>query len=377
MISLILCAAGRGERAKTPENKIFFEWNGLPVLVHSLSAFSPFVDEMLVACSEEDEKRVQALLSPFENARTVLGGNTRTESVYHALKEAKGEIVLVHDAARPFVSAEAIEGCIGSVKKFGSGVCAVPSTDTVALTENGYKAPPRNTVFLVQTPQGFLREELLRAYEKAMESGKSFTDDSGIYAEFCKEPHLCAGDNRNKKLTFPADFEVPERVGFGIDTHAFDHQDEIDKGIARLNLNYIKLCGVTVPSDRALVAHSDGDVPVHALMDALLSSIGERDIGFFFPDTDPAYAGADSMKLLEKVMELVHGGGFFVKNASIAIVCERPRLSPHIDRMRENLRRTLDCENVGISAGTNEKLGYVGEGKGITAYATVLLGRKN
>lgn len=375
MITVILCAAGSGTRTGFAENKILHDLNGMPVLCHSLSAFAPFADEILVACRKEDEPDIVPLLKQYENARTVLGGTTRAMSVRLALNEAKGDIVLVHDAARPFVTAEIIKRVIKSTQEKGSGVAAIPATDTVALTRNGYELPPRENVFQIQTPQGFRTEKLRLAYTRAFgeKRGDNFTDDSGVYAAYIGIPELVPGERANKKLTYAEDFAPAERVGFGTDTHAFDHQEEIDRGIARLNLNYIKLGGVTIPSNRALKAHSDGDVVVHALMDALLSAAGERDIGFFFPDTDPDFKGADSMKLLAEVMKIVHGDGFSVKNVSVSVLAELPRLSPYIDRMRENLRAALSCETVAIAAGTNEKLGYIGEGRGITAYAMVLL----
>lgn len=374
MTTVILCAAGSGTRAELPENKILHDLCGMPVLCYSLSAFAPFADEILVACRQEDEARIVPLLPQYGNARTVLGGKTRTESVYSALKEAKGDVVLIHDAARPYASPELIKRVLESAQTTGSGVAALPATDTVACTRGGeYDLPPRENVYLIQTPQGFARAPLLAAYEKAMGSGKTFTDDSGVYAAYIAPPVLVQGEKTNKKLTFAEDFAPAERVGFGVDTHAFEHQEEIDRGIARLNLNYITLCGVVLPSNRALEAHSDGDVPVHALMDAILSAAGLRDIGYYFPDSDPKYKGASSMKLLAEVMKRVHGCGFAVKNVSISILCELPRLSPYIEKMRETLRVTLGCKHVAIAAGTNEKLGYIGEGRGITAYAMALL----
>ncbi len=377
MVTVILCAAGSGTRANLPENKILHELNGMPVLCYALSAFAPYADEILVACREEDEARILPLLAPFP-ARTVRGGATRTETVFCALREAHGDTVLVHDAARPFVTPEVIENCLFSVKTYGSGVCAVPLTDTVACVDSHGEIadmPPRKTLYALQTPQSFLTKDLRAAYEKAFaeKREKDFTDDSGVYAAYIGRPRICAGDRRNKKLTYPEDLLPAERVGFGVDTHAFAHQEEIDRGIARLNLNYITLCGVTVPSDRALLAHSDGDVAVHALMDALLSAIGERDIGYHFPDTDSEYQGISSMLLLGRVMDMVRAKSFKVANVSIAILAERPRLSPYIGAMKKALSASLGCENVAIAAGTNEKLGYIGEGRGITAYATVLL----
>ena len=379
MISAIIVAAGKGERAGFLQNKVLEEYNGMPVLSYSLSAFA-HLDELIVVCRSEDEEQIKKLLSPFPHAKTCLGGETRMESVYHGLKAASGEIVLVHDAARPFVTKKIIDDCIESVERRGSGVCALPATDTVILAEDGVIAsvPPRANVFTVQTPQGFYREKLLSAYEKAFSEGATdFTDDSGLYLHFVESPALFLGSRENKKLTYREDFSISERVGFGVDTHAFAYQEEYDRGIARLSLSYLTLCGVKVPSNRPLLAHSDGDVPVHALMDALLSAAGLRDIGYYFPDTDEKYKGACSMELLKEVLALVSNAGFAVKNVSVSILAETPRLSPYIEGMKKNLSAVLKVsENaIGIAAGTNEKLGYVGEGKGITCYASVLLGK--
>ena len=366
MTSAILCAAGRGTRAGFSENKVLRELGGLPVLSWSLSAFSAAgVDEIIVACREEDEARIQALLAPYPAARAMRGGKTRGESVFAALKAAKGEIVLVHDAARPFLSQKLICDCIASVKAFGSGVCALPASDTVVLAAEGnvISVPARETAFLVQTPQGFYKDKLLAAYEKAREEGLSFTDESGVYAHYIAPPRLFAGERGNRKLTYAEDFLPAERVGFGADTHAFGEGDRI------------VLAGVSIPHTHGLIAHSDGEVLCHALMDALLSAAGLSDIGHHFPDTDERFRGADSMELLRKVVVMLARAGYAAKNASVSVLAEKPRLAPHIAKMKENLAGALGIgqDAVGIAAGTNERLGYVGEGKGITVYATVLL----
>ncbi len=366
MISVILCAAGSGTRAGFTENKVLREYNGLPVLCGSLCAFAPFADELLVTCRAEDLTRVQALLAPFPAARAVLGGATRGDSVYAALREAQGEIVLVHDAARPFVTEKIIRDCLASVKTYGSGVCALPLSDTIAETEDGHivTVPPRTAYAAVQTPQGFFRNKLLGAYERARADGRLFTDESGVYAAYAEPPRLFLGDRTNRKLTYPEDFAPVERVGFGADTHAFAEDGD-----------HIVLCGVRIPSAQALRAHSDGDAAVHALMDALLSAAGLRDIGYYFPDTDERFAGANSMELLKQVTAMLKDGGLRVKNVSLSIVAERPRMAPYIADMRRSVAEALDIEAhaVGIAAGTNERLGYVGEGKGITCYSFVLL----
>ncbi len=371
MITAIVCAAGKGERTGFNENKILRELNGLPVLSYSLSAFAPFVDEILVTVTEEDEERINALLSPFPNARIVRGGNTRSESVYHALKEARGDVVLVHDAARPFVTEQIIRDCIDSVKNYGSGVCALPATDTTVLADESriYGVPVRESVYTVQTPQGFATKKLLAAYEQAFAENRVFTDESGVYAAYVEPPRLFIGDIRNRKLTFAEDFSLTERVGFGVDTHAFYSEKE-----GAPLIGFITLGGARIPSERALKAHSDGDVLVHALMDALLSAAGLRDIGYYFPDTDEKYRGADSMELLAEVMRLVKEQQLKPRNVSISILAEKPRLSPYIEQIKQNLSDALSIplSRIGVAAGTNERLGYVGEGKGITVYATVL-----
>ena len=175
----------------------------------------------------------------------------------------------------------------------------------------------------------------------------------------------CAGARENIKLTYAQDFaKSTARCGFGVDTHAFGKPQD-----------YIVLAGVKIPSDSGLIAHSDGDDLVHAVMDALLSAAGLRDIGFYFPDSDPAYKNANSMQLLQKVVSLVSERGFAVQNLSVAVQAEKPRLAKYIEEMKNNLASALDVAPtaVGITAGTNEGLGYVGEGKGITVHAYALL----
>lgn len=368
-VCAIVCAAGRGERASFSKNKLLVPVGGRTVLERTVSAFDfPGIEEILVTASEEDREEISRLFAGFPKVRVVSGGATRTQSVFRALGENRCDIVLVHDGARPFVSRRCIENCIRSVKTFGSGICAVPSVDTVALAdENGAIAsvPPRNRAYSVQTPQGFFAKELLGAYRKALAGGGEYTDDSSVYAAFVSPPRLCEGSRDNKKLTYPEDFSDGfARTGIGIDTHAFGKPQD-----------FILLAGVKIPSDSGLVAHSDGDVLVHAVMDAMLSAAGLKDIGHYFPDTDERWSGADSMNLLAEVRRKILAEGFAVKNLSVAILAEKPRLAKYIDAMRLSLADALglDPAAVGISAGTNEGLGYVGEGKGITVYADVLL----
>lgn len=368
-VCAIICAAGKGERAGFEKNKLLVPFENGTVLEKTLSAFDfPLIDEMVITASARDFDEITTLCTRFPTARVILGGNTRSQSVYNALKEVKSDIVLIHDGARPFVTREIIENCIQSVKTQGSGVCSVPCTDTIAIVEKEKIkcVPDRNTLCQIQTPQGFFRENILYAYERAFDCDEtSFTDDSSVFARYCGAPRLCKGSPENIKLTHPQDFtKNAVRCGFGIDTHAFGKEQD-----------YILLAGVKIPAKSGLIAHSDGDVLCHALMDALLSAAGLRDIGYYFPDTDEQWRGANSMDMLERVHGMLQAQNYTVQNVSIAIQAEQPRLAKYMDAMKNALASALrlDPTAVGISAGTNEGLGYVGEGKGITVNAYVLL----
>lgn len=371
-VCAIICAAGKGLRAGFERNKLLMPLDGVRVLKKTLSAFDfPLIDEIVVTASAEDLEEISALCAAFPRTRVVLGGETRGRSVYNALKQTTADIALIHDGARPFVTRALIEGCLHSVKAYGSGVCAVPCTDTVAVAKDGaiQSVPDRDTLWQIQTPQGFFRENITFAYERAFENGNAvYTDDSSVFKAFCGYPRLCAGARENIKLTYARDFrESTARCGFGVDTHAFGKAQD-----------HIVLAGVKIPSESGLVAHSDGDVLVHALMDAMLSAAGLRDIGFYFPDNNAQFKDADSMGLLAKVVELIAERGYKAKNVSVAIQAERPRLSPYIEAMQNALASalSLDPTAIGITAGTNEGLGYVGEGKGVTVHAYVLLENK-
>lgn len=368
-VCAIICAAGQGSRAGFTKNKLLVPFGDGCALQKTLDAFSfPLIDELIVTVNECDQAEINAMLAAYPNAKAVVGGDTRMQSVYNALQATAADIVLIHDGARPFVSRAVIEACLQSVRSVGSGVCAVDCVDTIAKTQRGaiVDVPPRQTLKQIQTPQGFFRENITYAYAQAMaEAQTAFTDDSSIFARYCGQPHTCMGERENIKLTYAEDFaNTQPRCGLGIDTHAFGKEQD-----------YIVLAGVKIPSASGLIAHSDGDVLVHALMDALLSACGLKDIGHYFPDTDEKYKNANSMQLLSFVTDMVAANGYKVQNISIAILAEKPRLAKYIDEMKNSLSAALniDPSRIGITAGTNEGLGYVGEGKGITVHAYVFI----
>lgn len=368
-VCAVICAAGKGLRTGFEKNKLLIPFMDSTVLEKTLSAFDfPAIDEIVVTASETDLAEITALCEKFKRTSVVLGGEDRSHSVYNALKTAKSDIVLIHDGARPFVTREIIESCVQSVKTQGSGICAIECRDTVAIVKDGkiISVPARDSLRQIQTPQGFYRENITYAYERAFESGKSgCTDDSSVFADYCGAPRIFQGSRENIKMTYKEDFaDNAARCGFGIDTHAFGKTQD-----------YIVLAGVKIPSHSGLIAHSDGDVLAHAVMDALLSAAGLKDIGHYFPDTDEQWKNADSMQMLKAVVGLIDEQGYAVKNLSVSIQAEKPRLAKYIDEMKNNLARALklDPTSVGVAAGTNEGLGYVGEGKGITVNAYALL----
>ncbi len=370
-ISAIICAAGKGERAGFAKNKLLSPIFGAPALFHTLEKFAiPEIDEVVIASSEEDLEEISALASPF-GFMVVTGGKTRFESVKNCLFAVTGDIVLVHDGARPYVSREIILTCIESVKKHGSGVCAIKATDTSVYCENGQitQRTDRDKLYRLQTPQGFFTKDLRLAYEKAGDG--NYTDDSAVYGKFIAPPVIIEGSESNIKLTYRQDFfkEVPPlpavgcKIGFGVDTHAFGEG------------NSVTLAGVKIPCDRGLIAHSDGDVIAHAVMDALLSAAGLKDIGHYFPDSDDKYSGADSICLLAQTCKIIRERGYAPSNISITVQAEKPRLSQHIENMTLNVANAcgLSKDNCAIAAGTCEGLGFVGKGLGITAYCAVML----
>lgn len=386
-ISVIICAAGKGERAGFNRNKLLAPLFGAPVIYHTVSAVSKLapllkdggdeLSDIVVTASPLDMAEITAICAPF-GAVICGGGATRTASVYNALKHVKGDIVLIQDGARPFTSLQQYSGCIECVKEYKSAVVAMPSTDTVYLAKDNWAAhiPQRSEVFAVQTPQGFFTADIKAAYEKAVKSGEVFTDDGSVYSRYIAPARVCpCGSAENRKLTYKKDFQTVAEInahgdfkaGMGIDVHAFGKPQD-----------FVTLCGVKVPCDCGLIAHSDGDAAIHAIMDAILSAAGLRDIGKYFPDTDPKYKDADSAELLKNVVALVGGRGLKVVGVSVTVQAEKPRLSPYIEEMRKRISELTgaNAENVAIAAGTCEGLGFVGEKRGVCAYCVATLETK-
>ena len=377
----VVVAAGRGERAGLGRNKVFHSFGGRSLLARCLDALSGtgLFDGLALVISPEDEAAWQELCrteGPFPLVRAVAhGGATRRHSVYSGLKALPEDcdIVAIHDAARPFVTREVVLATLESARRYGSGVISTPVVDTIKIVaEDGSVATPdRRTLRAVQTPQSFDRRRIMEAHARALREDLAVTDDAMLFEHYYGELRLVTapGAERNTKLTTKADFDMLERripamrVGHGYDAHRLVEGRDL------------VLCGVTVPHRTGLDGHSDADVAVHALMDALLGALGLGDIGRHFPDSDPQYKGISSMLLLEKVMGEVRKAGFAVVNADVTIVAQRPKLLPYLDAMRDNIAVALGVPSsqVNVKATTTERMGFEGEEQGISAQAVALL----
>ena len=299
-------------------------------------------------------------------AKIVIGGSTRTQSVINGLNEVSGEIVLIHDGARPFVTQKMIEDCIATVKEYGSAIPVVPCPDTIIKEQESVSYIGKKDLYCLQTPQGFSTDKIKKAYENI--NGQVFNDDGEIYLNAFNELKTYAGDSKNIKITFKEDFEKLKeinsiKVGTGFDCHKLVENRKLILG------------GIELEHDKGLLGHSDADVLTHAIMDAILSALSLRDIGYHFPDTDPKYKGAFSIDLLKEVMGMVSKSGYAVNNISAVIMAEKPKLSPYIDSIKNRIADIIciPVDRVGLSATTLEGLGFVGREEGICSSATIVV----
>ncbi len=381
-IGCVVVAAGRGVRAGLGYNKAFYPLGGRSVLSRTLDALSGggCIDELVLVLSEDDFDSYEKLTAREGRnplvARTVKGGSTRQASAHNGLRalSADVDIALVHDAARPFVSREMIEAVLDGVAQCGAAVISTLVSDTVKeANAQGFavRTPERASLRAVQTPQGFRLGEILEAYDWAERERVAATDDASLYEKRFGPVLLVTTPDagRNVKMTTQEDFVraeaslCPPRAGMGYDVH------RLAEG------RRLVLMGVEVPWEKGLLGHSDADVALHALMDAMLGALALGDIGHLFPDNDDRYLGISSLSLLETVRDRVAEKGYRVGNADVTIICQRPKLAPYIGEMRETTARALgipaDC--VSVKATTTEGLGFEGEGAGIAAQAVVLL----
>ncbi|MCI5125018.1 MAG: 2-C-methyl-D-erythritol 2,4-cyclodiphosphate synthase [Candidatus Electrothrix sp. AR5] len=391
-IAAIIPAAGFGTRMGAAIPKQFLELAGEPVFVRTLRVFlaHPEIHIIVLVLPPEQQHSGKEQLLPFltpEQQGKMLyttGGEARQHSVQNGMKALPASIerIFVHDGARPLVSAEIIDRCLAGVEEHGAVIAAVPVKDTlkeVEEVEGGTEiigTVDRSQLWHAQTPQAMDLHLLERAYEYAAATEFIGTDEASLLEHAGVSVSVVMGSEENIKITRPEDLriaatllrenqegETAMRIGHGFDAHQLVEGRKLILG------------GVEIPYELGLAGHSDADVLVHALMDALLGALGAGDIGRHFPDTDEQYRGADSLKLLEQVMVLVKSKGMKLVNADITVVCQQPKLAPHLATMQSNLAAVCatSSERINIKATTTEKMGYTGRGEGIAAHAVVLL----
>ena len=404
--SVIIAAAGKGERAGFKRNKLLERINGKPVILLTAEVFDNLtgIDEIIVTYREGEKEEIQNALKPVKTPlRFVTGGETRFLSVKNALKTVKSPVVLIHDGARPFVTRETVLKCAETAEKFGSAIVTLPCRDTVITTDGFGHAvsSTRKNLCLAATPQGFKTADILRAYELAG-AGNGFTDEAGVYIDFIGECKVIEGNPENVKLTYKSDFLSDNsdktrqadgfsgnaeslRLGGGSSAESLRLGGASSKDI-RVGTGFdlhklvagrdLILGGVKIPHDKGLLGHSDADVLTHAVMDALLSSLSLRDIGYHFSDKDPQYKDISSMVLLKKVMDMITAKGYAVNNVSAVVMAEKPKMSAYVDKISESLAAALNIgkARVGVTLTTLEGIGTVGreEGIAVQAYVSVI-----
>jgi len=367
----IVVAAGQGLRAGQPLPKQFASWRGKPVLRHSVEALlaSGIAPVIVVIPQGADDVASHALLG-LDDVTLVIGGATRQASVRNgleALAELGPEQVLIHDAARPILPPVVIERVRSALTDHAGAIPVLPVVDSLAHAEGDLMGSParREDLRRVQTPQAFRFASILAAH-RAWAGDLSAGDDAQVAQAYGLTVALVDGDEALHKLTVAADFhaEAPlVRIGSGYDVHRLADGEEL------------WLCGVRVPHDQGLAGHSDADVAVHALVDAMLGALGDGDIGQHFPPSDAQWRGASSDRFLAHAANLMAQAGYRLGNADVTIICEAPKIGPHRDAMRERLAAILGVDKslVSVKATTTEKLGFTGRGEGIAAQAMASL----
>jgi 2-C-methyl-D-erythritol 4-phosphate cytidylyltransferase/2-C-methyl-D-erythritol 2,4-cyclodiphosphate synthase len=375
-IAALIVAAGRGIRAAQDLPKQYVSMGGVPLLRRTVEAFLSHrsIDAVQVVISREDDALYRSATAGLSGLLApAIGNNTRQKSVLNGLEALAGaspQMVLVHDAARPFVSAAVVDRVLAGCSE-GRGAIPVVAVADALRRVNGESLEEisRDKLVAVQTPQGFPFALILAAHRAAARAGHTdLADDSAVAALAGLPVHAVAGDRRNVKLTEPEDFALAEdmlarstetRCAQGFDVHAF--------GLG----SSVRLCGVNIPYDKGLVGHSDADVGLHALTDALLGTIADADIGAHFPPSDQRFKDASSDRFLADAVQRLRNHGGRVLNLDVTLVCEAPKIAPHRDAMREAIAAIVGVSvlRVSVKATTSEKLGFTGRGEGVAAFA--------
>lgn len=376
-VTAVIVAGGTSSRMGF--DKLFYPVGNREMLRVSIDKFDAqeYIDDIVVVVSGKNLQRVTLLLKaypPQKPFKIVLGGKTRIQSAAYGVQASDSQLVAIHDAARPFVSNDIIKKTIQKAYKHKAAICAVSVKDTIKqISPEGViiQTIPRESIYSVQTPQVFDRQLYLECFAKiGTNEYESMTDDCMVIEKYSDTTvYMVEGSYQNKKITTIDDLPVEPttmgiiRVGHGYDVHRLVENKKLILG------------GVTIPFEKGLQGHSDADVVLHAICDALLGASALGDIGKHFPDTDPKYKDIDSRYLLKETILLVRKHGWNVSNIDVSIVCEKPKLSPFIDEMCQNIASILHIKksDVSIKATTQEGMGFVGVGDGIAAHCVTLI----
>jgi len=370
----LIVAAGRGARFGGELPKQYLGLGGSTVLRHSVMAFAthPRIAGVLVTIRAEDQGHYERVIAGLAVLPPVPGGPERQDSVrlgLEALAPHSPDRVLIHDGARPFPDAALIDRVIDGLDRASAAIPALPLGDTIKRVEDGLirATVDRSQLWRAQTPQGFHFAPILAAHRAT--AGHVLTDDAAVAEAAGIAPLIVAGSEENLKVTTAEDLAAAERllaalqgdvrVGEGFDVHPFGPGD------------HVMICGVAIPHEVAPVGHSDADVGLHALTDAVLGAIGAGDIGMHFPPSDPRWRGASSDRFLAYAAVLVRERGGMIAAVDVTIICERPKIAPHRDRMIQQVAAILEisADRVSVKATTTERLGFLGRGEGIAAQA--------
>lgn len=377
-IAVIIAAAGSGSRMGSGIPKQYRKIGGIPMLIRTLKRFRDHgaFDVFCVVGDKEHLPLVEDLLSQagFFEVQVVEGGKLRHESVYQGLLSLPKDVdyVVIHDAARPFVSQKIIDDTLEQVLLYNAVVVGVPPKDSMLKAPGneggtGWASDylNRQELVSVQTPQAFSKEWIMEAMTKAAAAGNFGTDDGSLILKAGYPLRVIAGDYHNNKITTREDLPLETRVGNGFDVHQLVEGRKLILG------------GVDIPHEKGLLGHSDADVLAHAIMDALLGAAGAGDIGRHFPDTSQAYKDISSLVLLEQVSDILKERGYTIGNIDATLLCQRPKLAGYMKAMEENLARTLGIgmDQIGVKATTTEKLGFTGREEGIACTAVCLIYR--
>jgi len=381
-VTAIIAAGGEGRRLGAARPKQLLDIGGRTMLEHSTAAFTqhPRVTDVIVVAPVLPEMSAATLEPQLPGVRVVKGGPRRQDSVANGFDavSARADIVLIHDAARPFVSADLIDRTIDGAAEYGAAIAALQSRDTVKRVRGDgviVDTIPRDEIYLAQTPQGFRRDVLAKAIA-AGRAGVGATDEAMLAEHAGFTVHVVQGDPQNVKITTAEDLDTARarthalgkpartgRAGTGYDLHRLVDGRPLVVG------------GVTIASERGALGHSDADVVCHAATDAILGAVGLGDIGRHFPDSDPRWKNANSVELLAQARALVASAGYEVGNLDVTVVLERPKIKDAIDEMRARVAKALDVDvsRVSIKGKTNEGVDAIGRGEAIAAHAVALV----